>query len=325
MTNQAVLPEAIRRQVEEAEALERELYGESTPETGNTDPETPPVEPAETPEPVAVAPAEQPAPPAPKDDEETYQQRYRVLQAKYDAEVPRLHAQVREANAQIQTVLAEIAQIKAAPPPVAPEPAKPDNDAEVFGEDLIEAVDRRAEAKARKLVDEQLLQMRQYIAKLEEQLGTVNQQVTVSSQDRFLSQLAARVPDYESLNTDQGFLAWLAEADPVYGIQRQVALNAAAENLDAERAANIFSAYKTLTGKQVATAQQQQARQELERQVAPSASRVASQQAPTGKIWTAAEYEKALDPRNIAKMGRAEADRVFAEAEAAYNEGRVRF
>jgi hypothetical protein len=42
-------------------------------------------------------------------------------------------------------------------------------------------------------------------------------------------------------------------------------------------------------------------------------------------VWTLAEYDAALDPRNIHKMGRAAADDLVAEAERALAENRVRF
>lgn len=320
MTIETVLPEAIQRQVAEAEALERELYGEPTPVPGNTEP------PAESPVPVdpPVAPVEPPAPPQPSAEDE-YRKKYEVLQGKYNAEVPRLHEQLREATAQIQQALAELNALKSAPPPQPPAPPQPDNDAEVFGEDIVEAIDRRAEQRARKLVEAELAKVNSYVKSLEDRLSGVSTQVTLTAQDRFLKTLGENVPDYEQLNTDPGFLGWLGEVDPVYGLPRQEALNAAAKNLDAARVSTIFLAYKQLTGKQVEQAAAQSTRQELERQVAPPTARTAPPQAPAGRVWTAAEYQAALDPRNIAKLGREAADRLFSEAEQALAEGRVRF
>ena len=320
MTNQA-LPESIRRQVEEAEALEKQLYPQEAPVEGNTEP----VEAVE-PEPVqaeVVEPVAQPEPVA-DPEEETFRRRYEVLNGKYTAEVPRLYAQVREANEQLQRAFSEIEQLKTATTQKQEAPVK-DNDAETFGEDLVEVVDRRAEQKAKALVAKELERVDAYIKQLEAKVGAVDQQVAVSAQDRFLQQLGKIVPDYEAVNADPKFLEYLGVVDPSFGFNRQSALDVAVQNLNSQQAAEIFLAYKQLTGKQVQTQQRQQVRQELERQVAPTSTKSSAPVNQAGRVWSVAEYEQALDPRNIASMGRAQADALYAEAEAAYNEGRVRF
>lgn len=325
MTNQA-LPEAIRRQVEEAEALERQLYGTPAPE-GNTEP-TEVTDPAPA-EPTPVeTPVVQPEPVERKQDEETYKQRYDVLRGKYDVEIPRLHAQLREATTQLSQAVEEIKHLReqAQAKPQQPSVPESDNDAETFGEDLTEMVDRRVERLAKKLAQEQAAPLVEHIKQLESRLGQVNEQVADTAQDRFLNQLASKVPDYEAVNADQGFLNWLGEIDPVYGVPRQVALDAAGSRLDAERVASIFQAYKMLTGQQQQSAKRQQTRQELERQVAPNAPRSsAGNDAPTGKIWTRADYEQAYDPRVHRQVGAVEAEKLMAEADKAYAEGRVRW
>lgn len=321
MTNHAELPEAIKRQLEEAEALEQQLYGQPAPE-GNT--EAPTEAPSEAP---TEAPAEAVTQPEPvvDDEEETFRRRYEVLQGKYSAEVPRLHAQLRDATAQIQQMQAEFAamqqQLTQKPEP---QPVK-DNDAETFGEDLVEAMDRRAERMAQQLVAKEMSQMQAYIKQLESKLGSVDQQVAVSAQDRFYGKLAQLVPDYEAVNGEQGFLNWLGEIDPVYGLPRQAALDNAAQSLDVDRVAAIFSAYKQLTGKQVADQQKQQVRKELERQVAPSATRAAANAPQQGKIWTRADYEHAYDPRTLRELGSEKTLALQAEADLAVSEGRVQW
>lgn len=324
MTNQAQLPESIRRQIEEAEALEKQLYGQA-PEEGNTEPvdDAPQDEDVQA---VSEEPEAQPVEPQPQDDEEDkFRRRYEVLKGKYDAEVPRLSHQVRELNENLQRAMQEIEMLRQAPQAPQKVEEKPDNDAEVFGEDLVEAVDRRAEKKARALVAEQTAELKQYIEQLEARLGNVNQQVAVSAQDRFYSRLGQLVPDYEAVNGDEGFLNWLGQVDPVYGVPRQAALDAAAQAMDADRVANVFMAYKSLTGKQTQAAQKQQVRQELERQVAPSRTQASAATPQQGKIWTKAEFERAYDPRTIRELGQERADALVAEAEVALAEGRVQW
>lgn len=325
MTNLASLPEPVRRQMEEAEALEKQLYSQQAPEEGKTvEPEAAQPEPAPTPEPVEVVAA--PEPEVRKEDEETYQQRYRVLQSKYDAEVPRLHAQLREATAQIQSLFGEVEKLRAVKPePQTPAEPEKDNDAETFGEDLTEAIDRRAKRMAQAMVDQATAPMKEYISRLEAKLGVVNEQVVESAQDRFYNALAKLAPEWETINADQGFLNWLGEVDPVYGVPRQAALDAGANALDAQRAANVFNAYKALTSKQVQTQQTKERRQELERQVAPSSARGAASTPTQGKHWTRAEFEHAYDPRTIRELGQEKALQLQAEADLAYAEGRVQW
>ena len=319
MTNQA-LPEAIRRQVEEAAALEQSLYGQQAPEEGNTEAE--PEQPAE-PQAVEVQ-VEQPEQVA-QTDEDSYRRKYDVLRGKYDAEIPRLHAQVRDLSGNLQQAIGEIERIKAIPQSQPAEPPVSDNDAETFGEDLTEAIDRRAKRMASELVGEQTRNLMQHLQQLEARLGNVDQQVEISSQDRFFGNLAKLVPDYEAVNGEQGFLDWLGEADPVYGVPRQAALDAASERMDAERTAQVFMAYKQLTGKQVQSQQKQQVRQELERQTAPNAPRSSAQTQPAGKFMTRDEYAYAFDPRTIRELGPTKAEELMAEADRAYQEGRVQW
>ena len=321
MTNQA-LPESIQRQLAEAEALEQQLYGQAAPD-GNTEPAP---EPVEEPAPIVeqvVEPVTQPVQVA-DPEEDTYRRRYEVLRGKYDAETPRLYAQLRETTEQLQHAFSEIEKLKTATPPKQEATSK-DSDAETFGEDLVEVVDRRASAKAQALVAKEMADVRAYIKQLEAKVGNVGEQVAVSAQDRFLNQLGKVVPDYEAVNQDPKFLEWLSVVDPTFGFNRQASLDNAVQTLNAQQAADIFSAYKMLTGKQVNQQQKQQVRQELERQVAPQSTKASASVQPGARVWSVSEYEQALDPRNIGTMGRVRADELYADAEAAYAEGRVRF
>lgn len=191
------LPEQVRKQIEEAEAIERELYGPGeTPvePTANTEPATPAAEP------VAAEPAA-PVQEVRQTSSEDWEQKFKVLQGKYNAEVPRLHAQLRELNDVVRQTGAELEKLKT----VKPEPAQttPDNDAEKFGGDLTEAIDRRAAARAQEIVSQRERELQAHIQQLEKQLGGIGEQVQVSAQDQFLSALASRVPEYRSINSDE--------------------------------------------------------------------------------------------------------------------------
>lgn len=318
------LPEAIQRQVDEAEALEREMYQseqdsgtESAQEQQVAESQT--VE-AETPEPQTetVQPVQQPSR---EDDARYWRSRYDTVQGMISAQSAQFTEQLRASNERIQTLTSELERIKQ----VQPTQQVNDNDAETFGEDLVSAIDRRAAEKARQMVSSELQPIQAYVRQLEERLGVMGAQVTATQNETFETRLARAVPDFEKINVDPGFLNWLGEVDPVYGVPRQAALDAAAQSNSAERVATIFNAYKQLTGKQVNEQQRIQNRQELERQTAPASTRGAAQTPHQGKVWSLSEYERAFDPRNIQVMGRAKADELVAEAERAYAEGRIRF
>lgn len=323
------LPEAIQRQVDEAEVLERQLYApaETPVEQQGAEPaavnETLPVEQAENPSESTVV-TEQPklqAKAGREDDLSYWRDRANALYGMNQQQAEELRT-MRHNFAQLtETVNTLRSQAQQR---VEPAPQSNDNDAETFGEDLVTAIDRRAEQKARTLVTQEMQQLQAYVKQLEAKLGNVGEQVALSAQDRFVGRLASLVPDYEAVNAEQGFLNWLGEVDPVYGVPRQVALDNAADANDADRVAAIFNAYKVLTSKHIQQQQKQQVRQELERQTTPTVTRGAAQ--PTqGKVWTIKDYEQALDPRNITLMGRQKADELAAEAEQAYAEGRIQF
>ncbi|MGB4467566.1 MAG: hypothetical protein WBI41_05885 [Azovibrio sp.] len=310
------LPEAVQRQVEAAEALERKLYG-NQPEEGTGNPQ-----PAEEPTPVAeptpeLPPAAEPAPeiqakPGKEEDLNYWRSRANALfgvNQQQTVELQNLKEQVQALTSELSTLSTKLTT------PVE-QPAVDGKDAEIFGEDLVAAIDRRAQEIAKS----QVATLREEIARLRESQGATEAQVQMTANDRFLANLSAALPDWEVRNQDVGFLRWLEQIDPVYGRQRQAALDEAAAQRDVARVVAIFKAYAPDVPPTTAPV-----RSELERQVTPTSTRGASNQPPAAKLWTGEEYESAQDPRNIASMGRERADALAAEAERALMEGRVRW
>jgi hypothetical protein len=313
------LPKAIQKQVEQADAMVAQMNGETPPGETHLDPEPQPA-PEPAPEPVV---SQEPQP-KPQPSEETWQAKYLTLKGMYDAEVPRMHAQVRELNTQVQQLIAENA-IARAQTPSEPTPAKTlitEQDKEAFGSDLIDLIERATEAKVSEFRGREA-QLQAEIAELKGKMGRVDETVAGNSKERFVERLAQQVPDWEALNVDSGFLAWLAEVDPVYGLPRQAALSNAYEGLDAVRTANIFKQYKAT----LPQTQQQRANQELQRQVAPTRSR--STPAPAAnpnesKIYSQGEITQFYEEWRRGYLDETEAVRMEKEIHAAIAEGRVR-
>jgi regulator of replication initiation timing len=316
------LPRAVQQQVEEADALVAQLNGTQpvNPDTGEPIVTEPQPAPEPQPQPISQEPEPKPAVP-----DETWEQRYHSLKGKFDAEVPRLYAQVREMNDQIKQLVADNAVLKAQPAaPTTPAPAKTlitEQDKEAFGTDLIDLIDRATEQKlagSRELE----AQLRAEINELKGKLGNVSERQVVSDKDRYETALAAAVPDWQALNVDQGFLNWLAEVDPVYGMPRQYALTNAYEALDATRTANIFNQYK----KSIAPAPQSKAN--LQSQVAPTRSRTSP--APTNpnvdkRVYTQQDIDAFYSEWRRGLIDEAQAVQIENDIHAATTEGRIRY
>jgi hypothetical protein len=317
------LPRAVQQQVEDADALVAQLTGAQpvNPETGE-----PIVSPQQDPEPQPQHVSPEPEP-KPAVSEETWEQKYHTLKGKFDAEVPRLYAQVREMNGQISQLTADVATAKATqaqPVPASTPTLITEQDKEAFGSDLIDLIDRATEAKLAGSRQQEAKLIAE-IAELKGKLGNVSERQVVSDKDRYETSLTAAVPNWQALNVDQGFLNWLAEVDPVYGMPRQYALNNAYEALDAARTATIFNQYsKSLAPAPAASSN----RADLQRQVAPTRSRTSP--APSNpnvdkRVYNQQDIDAFYTEWRRGLIDEAEAVQIEKDIHAATVEGRIRY
>ena len=319
-----MLPKAIQQRVDEADRLAAELGGETPQNTAGE--ETPEVVAADQPpqgeqaQPEVFVQSQN----APNVDDSKWEQKYHSLKGHFDAEVPRLHQQNRELNARVEQLVAEVAKLQMQPPAPAPK-AKPlvtDEDREAFGGDLVDLIDRAAEAKVADFRDK-LAQAYDKIGSLEQQLGSVSKQTSQATETSFENRMTQLVPNWSEINVDSRFFAWLAEVDPVYGVARNAALQAAYGARDAERCATIFRAFANT----IAPPQKPAPRNELQRQVAPARSRATS--APTApddsqRIYSQAEIAEFFEGWRRGQIPEADAVAFEQKIHAAAAEGRVR-
>ena len=245
------LPRSIQAQVEQADAT---LAAINAPE-GDTPPAKLAADPPEStneqsPQPqetaTAPAPAAPPAQPAPQND--VWEQRYKTLQGVFNREVPTLQGQVKDLKAQLEQAVARLnaASEKAEKPEQPTKPAADPQDVENFGSDLVEMVQRVAErmfgGTARNF-QEQAARFESRLAELEKALQGTSQAVAMTAEQAFFDRLTKLVPNWEEVNANEAFLAWLGEVDPVYGQPRQAALNHAQQTLNSDRAAAVFRAF----------------------------------------------------------------------------------
>lgn len=275
------LPKAVQQQLEEADRIVDNINGVQTGEgSSETNPENTQSDQTVDPNLQQDPPPNDPPPDNTVSQEtkpqevpdEKWAHKYHTLKGMYDAEVPRLHSQVREMQTQINQLIADKATVEASKAAEVPKVSSliTDEDKEAFGPDLIDLIERATEAKVANLRANEA-DLKSQIKELQGQLGNVSERQVMSDKDRFLVGLGQQVPDWEALNVNQGFLDWLQQVDPVYGLPRHAALTNAYEQLDVSRVSSIFKAYKQTLPQQAAPAKSNQA--ELQRQVAPTRTR----------------------------------------------------
>lgn len=244
----AKLPTRIQQQVDAADALIAQANAPA--------PEAPPVaepvaqEPAQ-PEPttpvVAPEPVAAPAPPT----QDTWEQRYKTLQGLFNKEVPGLQQQTKHLQTELQQAKAALEKLTTQQPSPEPKPNVDPKDVDAFGTDLVEMVQRVTTSVLGSMaarVDQTVTAFDARLAAVEQALDSTNKVVARSAEETFFDRLTAAVPDWESVNGSAQFLAWLGEPDPVHGLPRQTALDAAQNALNPDRAVAVFNAFKaTLT------------------------------------------------------------------------------
>jgi hypothetical protein len=315
------LPRQVEAQLRELEALEKQLAEGNNPAPADPNPQ--PAEPPQDPQPQPAEPKPvepTPTPTEPVVAEEKWEQKYKTLKGMYDAEVPRLHADLRELKAQVDS-LRKASETKPVEPakPAAPTKLVTDADVEAFGQDLIEVQRKVAREVAAEFRGE-LDAMRAENEKLREQLTSTGTQVSEAS---FEQRLYRMVPDFEAVNADPKWIAWLNEVDPLLRAPRSSVAQQAFNRGDAEGVAHYVAMFK-----QTITPVEQKAdkTEELERQLQPNRGAPSTPTAsPKGKVYTNADIEKMF--RKAADLGTKgqtdAAKKLEAEIDAAFMEGRV--
>jgi hypothetical protein len=280
------------------------------------------------------------APPSGPTGTDNFEQRYKTLQGKYDAEVPRLQrelAQLRQALGQMQGLLQ---QQQAAPPPPPQQQISGETPAEIveeYGEDFARVMRRLARLEVSPEVQAEINTLRQQMAQLQGGQQQTEGQMARSHLEAGLSSDPEIGAHWRQLNNDQNFIAWLGDIDPFAGVPRQELLHDAARRTDVGRTAQFFRAYlREHTAPQAYAGPpqtpalsngQDAGRPTLESLASPGRARAPVRQggASEKRIWSGADIEKfyqdVLRGRykgREAEQLRIEADIVSATAENRY-------
>ncbi len=314
------LPRSIQAQVEQANATLEAINkpAEPPPETPQAAPpaEQPPEVTQAAPEPTVSEP---PAQTQPQPD--VWEHKYKTLQGLFNREVPALQSQVKDLKTQLEMAVAKLNEAAEAKKPSEQQPVADPRDVENFGSDLVEMVQRTAErlfGRAASDIQGQAARFEQRLAQIEKALQGTTQTVAMTAEQSFFDRLAKLVPDWEQINANQAFLAWLGEVDPVYGQPRQVALDGAQQALNADRAAAVFKAF-------AATQPQAAKPSAVEKQVSPKG---AASAAPAPNSKPVLTQKQIVDFYNAKRRGEyrgqeAEAQRIEQMINLAIAEGRV--
>lgn len=317
---EATLPKAIQQQLDEVTAQEQNAASQAQAVTQQT------VDEQVTDQQVVidqqVAPHEQVVHATDKPQSDVWEQKFKSLQGKFNAEVPRLYQEVREKEALIQNLNERLVKLERHEVEKSQQLVSKD-DVDTFGEDMIDLVRRVVREEFSKLAPAALGAVRGEIEEIRGEVGRVNEINGRTSYELFWSKVKELVPHWDSVDTHPSWIAWL-DTTPEYDDKtyREIAAKAIS-NGDAQRISALVKSWEKETGVATAAEKTKVNRTELARQIAPSTSKANS--APAGeRYWTQAEYESAFDPRNAQRMSVQEWEALMAEADRAVAEGRIR-
>lgn len=263
--------------------------------------------------PAVSTPALQPPPASPPQPSEDFEHKYRVLQGKYNAEVPRLNAANRDLQQQNNDLAARLTALEQKLSEAQQPPQIPQDFSKIqaeYGDDLTHVLKDQAAT---------ISQLKSVISQLQQGQTQVVKSTQEAAVDGFWRELRRIAPDWERLNSDQYFLAWLGEADGLSGLTRYDSMQYAFKRLDADAVARFF---QTFQGSQSPSASQQ-----LQQQIAPPASGTGNANVVDSKpVFTQAQVSNFFKEVSLGKWNhrREEAAAMERAMELAQIEGRIR-
>ena len=311
-----VLPAAIRKQVEQADAIIAQMNAQAPDE-----PEEVQEQQEAAPEPKAEPKPKPEAKPEAKPD---FEHKYSVLKGKYDAEVPRLTADLRESNQQVRRLEDQLRKLEMTVATMQEVNKKPDKAADTenlitqdeidqFGPDLIDLVNRVARQAVAPYVDKKVGEVAQNVKQVGESVASQQKLVAQSAREKLYERLDSAIGDWRDINRRPEFVGWLSEVDDFSGQPRGVLLRAAFERNDADRVIKFFkgfqkeNAVETSDPEADAPANQQatpkqESQQSLETLVAPGTPKTGSTGAQEGsgkgRIWTRKQISEFYAQKN---------------------------
>jgi hypothetical protein len=240
-------------------------------------------------------PAVEPPPASPED----WEQKYRTLQGKYDAEREQERQRALNAERQHHQNVARVDP--PAPAPTVPGRAKVElTDDEIVnaGPELIEIIRKAARAELQGDLEE-LDRLRSQAANIDNRFKQTEQSTEALNYQRFLDRLDGNPSGikWRDLQTEPEFRDFIMEADRYSGRPRQALLTEAANSLDTNRVLAFYEDYlATRTGRaQTPVTPAPTPAVRLETQLSPTpgaGSSPAASSRPTGRIWSRSDIQR---------------------------------
>jgi hypothetical protein len=240
--NETRLPRAV---LQRSAAIQARIDARTEPKAASAD-DAPPVIPSAD-DATPVDPNNPPAPPVdPRENDPAYwKQRFKVTQGVLTRERTERTEGEREFNRRLTELQDQIRTLQASTP-AAPEeldvsafltPEQVESLGEEEAKTIVKTAVDAARRTARQLVDAELQPLR-------EQRATAQATTVRDQKAEFTDKLAELVPDFEEIDTNEGWNAWLAQDDEATGMQRQLLLDHHVGKLDAKKTAAMFDTYK---------------------------------------------------------------------------------
>lgn len=308
-----MLPKQVREAGERADAVHTAMTGntaQSAPENAAPNGEQKPVDQTvktEPPAPQAPEVKTEPVEPTP----ESWERKYKVLSNKYSAEIPRMAQEIRG----LKDKLREQAEIKATAVVVEPPSGlTPEKVVEQYGDDFAAAVG----ALASKISEQQTAKLREEFApKMEAATSTAN----VNARQMFMKSLSDSVPDWQIIDQEEGFTAFLDDVDQLTGRPRRQFFEEADRANDSLRIINFFTAYREGSSAKKSSSNEV-AKNAVEYSLSPSSSR--ANETPVGKrIWTQADIRKFYSDARRGLFTPQDYQRIESDIDAALSDGRL--
>jgi hypothetical protein len=245
----------------------------------------------------------------------------------YNAEVPRLNAEVKGYKDRLAALESVVASMSAPASATTPTAFLTDKDKEEYGESI--NVMRRVFAEERQADKSEIASLRAMLTNLQTsvvpQIQHVAHMQTQSNEQKFWGRLTDLVPNWQEINEKQEFQTWLLDIDPMSSVSRQTMLDDAQNNLSADRVAAFFQTWMALSGSAPSPTVPNNARSELDKQIAPGKSRAGAPSATSPKTYTKADIAKFYRDVSHGVFKGRDAERAETERDifAAQREGRI--
>lgn len=331
------IPKQVSEGAAEADVALRAFLAVAPPAPAPTDP------PAPTNEVVPPAPAPQPAPaPAPQPvvvptdhsaELATLRQQLSSLQGMFSSTQQQLAA----ARADLETLRAQPAP---APAPAAPQAQRLLTEAEIaeYGEPFIDVVRRAVREDIMPIIQPLLGRVESLergVSATRNEVQTVARTVAETEEDKFWKAVGEAVPNYDAINVDPRFIAWLQQPARYSKNTKHELLIQAATSLDASTVASFYNDWASEAGiaptptpapVPTPTPAPAPAVDPAASLIAPSASAPGTPDpsAVAGQIWTQRDVDELYRRQLKGMISKEDFDRLEADLIAATYEGRVR-